>query len=114
MENFREFRSGPDPFGETWLVWFKWLQTAISIRHSDTIDVKFVLSPTSEADTPGASQEKTIALYHPAILELAKEIGVPVTDPWCARLAKRPSRLLDRFRRGYGKEHRNAVPRPTA
>jgi hypothetical protein len=41
MQNFREFEAGPDPFGRMWSVQFKWLQTAISLRHSDSIDVKF-------------------------------------------------------------------------
>jgi hypothetical protein len=43
MQNFRQFEAGPDPFGRKFQVFFKWLQTAISIRHSDTVDVKFVL-----------------------------------------------------------------------
>jgi hypothetical protein len=29
MQNFREFEAGPDPFGRTWRVKFKWLLTAI-------------------------------------------------------------------------------------
>ena len=43
MQNFREFEAGPDPFGRMWSVQFKWLQTAISLRHSDSVDVKFIL-----------------------------------------------------------------------
>ena len=43
MLNFRQFEAGPDPFGRKFQVYFKWLQTAISIRHADTVDVKFVL-----------------------------------------------------------------------
>ena len=43
MLNFRQFEVGPDPFGRKWQVLFKWLQTAISLRHSDTVDVKFIL-----------------------------------------------------------------------
>ena len=43
MQNFRQFEAGPDPFGRKFQVFFKWLQTAISIRHSDTVDVKFIL-----------------------------------------------------------------------
>ena len=43
MLNFREFQAGPDPFGRTFQVLMKWMQTAISIRHSDTVDVKFLL-----------------------------------------------------------------------
>ena len=27
-----------------WQVRFKWLQTAISLRHSDSVDVRFILS----------------------------------------------------------------------
>ena len=41
VENFRRFQAGPDPFGRTWEVEYRWLQTGISIRHADTVDVKF-------------------------------------------------------------------------
>ena len=44
MFNFREFEAGPDPFGRKYQVMMKWLQTAISIRHADTVDVKFLLA----------------------------------------------------------------------
>ena len=81
MQNFREFEAGPDPFGRTWSVQFKWLQTAISLRHSDSIDVKFIL----RSDDTRA--EKTVALNHPDLLELSEKSGRPVTDPWCSRLA---------------------------
>jgi len=77
MLAFRQFQAGPDPLGRTFQVYFKWLQTAISLRHSDTVDVKFVL------ETEGAREEKTISLEHARLLEL----GHPLTDPWCARLA---------------------------
>jgi hypothetical protein len=40
----RLFEAGPDPFGRTWKVQFRWLQTGISIRHADTVDVKFWVS----------------------------------------------------------------------
>ena len=43
MESFREFEAGPDPFGHIWQVQFQWLLTAISLRHSDSVDVKFIL-----------------------------------------------------------------------
>src|SRR6266568_4511750 len=81
MQSFRDFEAGPDPFGRTWQVRFKWLQTAISLRHSDSVDVKFVLS---SADT---RIEKTIALSHPDLLDLSAQTGRPLTDPWCSRLA---------------------------
>jgi hypothetical protein len=81
MQNFREFEVGPDPFGRTWHVQFKWLQTAISLRHSDSVDVKFLLSGD---DT---RMEKTISLRHPDLLELSEKTGRPLNDPWCSRLA---------------------------
>ena len=81
MENFRQFDAGPDPFGRTWKVEFKWLQTAISLRHSDTVDVKFVLHD-------GESRvQKTVALHHVDLLQLSKKTGRPMTDAWCSRLA---------------------------
>ncbi len=41
--NLRAFEAGPDPYGRTWEVSLLWLQTAVSIRHSDSVDVKFLL-----------------------------------------------------------------------
>lgn len=82
MENFREFRCGPDPFGQTWDVWFKWLQTAISIRHSDSVDVKFILRSGEE------TIQKTISMPHLTLRNLAKSMGTTMSDAWCARLAK--------------------------
>jgi hypothetical protein len=83
MLNYRQFEAGPDPFGRKFQVYFKYLQTAISIRHSDTVDVKFMLE-----DESGAKTEKTIALHHADLLRLSKETGRPLDDPWCARLAE--------------------------
>ena len=57
--NYRQFEAGPDPFGRKFEVLFKWLQTAISLRHADTVDVKFVL-----VDDGGGKAEKTIAMQH--------------------------------------------------
>ena len=82
MLNFRQFEAGPDPFGRKFQVFFKWLQTAISLRHADTVDVKFVV-----ADESGSQSEKTIALSHPGLLRLSSETGYPMDDSWCARLA---------------------------
>ena len=82
MQSFRQFEVGPDPFGRKFQVWFKWLQTAISIRGSDTVDVKFVL----ENDQAGSAQ-KTIALPHAALVALSRETGRQMDDAWCSRLA---------------------------
>jgi hypothetical protein len=81
MENFRQFDAGPDPFGRTWKVEFKWLQTAISLRHSDTVDVKFVVHGDDKRE------EKTIALPHADLLALSRKTARPMTDAWCSRLA---------------------------
>lgn len=81
-ENFRRFQAGPDPFGRTWEVEFRWLQTGISIRHADTVDVKFVVWTEGEP-----KQEKVIALSHPDLLALAARSGHPLTDAWCMKLA---------------------------
>jgi len=81
-DQYRLFEAGPDPFGRMWKVQFRWLQTGISIRHADTVDVKFVVAPGGDA-----LEEKVIALPHPALLELSRERGRKLTDPMCMRLA---------------------------
>ena len=83
-ENFRRFSAGPDPFGRMWEVEFRWLQTGISIRHADTVDIKYFLWTQGEP-----KQEKVIALPHPDLLALSRETGHPLTDSWCMRLAAR-------------------------
>ena len=88
MQNFRDFACGPDPFGRMWQVQLKWLQTAISIRHSDTVDVKFVLRSDAEVS------QKTIALPHLALRQTAERLGVTMSDAWCARLAVEHLRFL--------------------
>src|SRR5215831_17277888 len=82
MRNFRQFEAGPDPFGRKFQVLFKWLLTAISTRHSDTVDVKFVL-----VDGEGCRTAKTIALPHADLLHVSRDIDREMDDPWCARLA---------------------------
>ena len=83
MQNFRQFDAGPDPFGRKFHVYFKWLQTAISIRHSDTVDVKFLLE-----DEAGGRSEKTVALPHAALLAVSSESKRQMDDPWCSRIAE--------------------------
>ena len=81
MRNFRQFEVGPDPFGRKWQVLFKWLQTAISLRHSDTVDAKFVL------ESDGTRVEKQIAMPHADLLEVSRRTGHVMSDSWCSRLA---------------------------
>ena len=82
MIGFREFEAGPDPFGRKFQVLLKWLQTAISLRCADTVDVKFILT-----DDNGGRTEKTIALPHASLLDVSRQTGRDMDDPWCARLA---------------------------
>jgi hypothetical protein len=81
IENFRRFQAGPDPFGRTWDVQFRWQQNGISIRHADTIDVKFHLSKD------GVTEERVLALPHPDLLALCAEVHRPITDAFVLKLA---------------------------
>jgi len=89
MLNFRQFEVGPDPFGRTWQVQFKWMQTAISLRHSDTVDAKFTLRSQGAAEETNdtARIEKQIAMPHADLLELSRRTGHEMSDAWCSRLA---------------------------
>ena len=80
-EYYRTFEAGPDPFGATWKAEFRWAQNAISIRHADTIDVKF------EITCGEIHEEKIIALPHPMLLKASHATEQPVTDPWVNRSA---------------------------
>ena len=82
VDNFRRFQTAPDPFGRVWDAEFRWLQTGISIRHADTVDVKFNIWTTDEP-----KQERVIALNHADLLKLAQKTGQALTDPWCMKLA---------------------------
>ena len=82
LDNFREFKAGPDPFGRTWQVHFRWLQTGISIRHADTVDVMFGVSTEGEP-----FDERVIALPHPELLTVSKKVGHALTDAWCLKIA---------------------------
>jgi hypothetical protein len=83
-ENFRRFTAGPDPFGRKWEVEFRWHQTGISIRHADTVDLKYIVWTEGEP-----KQEKILALPHADLLALSQEAGHPLTDAWCMKLAAR-------------------------
>ena len=99
IENFRDFKAGPDPFGRTWQVYFRWLQTGISIRHADTVDVKFGIGTEGEP-----FEERVIALSHPVLLALSEKFGHPLTDTWCMKLAALHLKHMLRDRRGHGED----------
>ena len=78
----RLFEAGPDPFGRMWKVQFRWLQTGISIRHADTVDVKFFVSTEGVPE-----EEKVIALPHAELLKITGQSGHRLTDPLCMKIA---------------------------
>jgi hypothetical protein len=80
MENFRRFEA-VDPYGRTWTVEFRWQQNAITIRHSDTVDVKFQLVQGEDAI------EKVVALPNPDLLAHSRKSGRPITDARVMKLA---------------------------
>ena len=93
MENIRKFTAGPDPFGRTWDVEFQWLQTAISIRHADAIDVKYIVGTTDEP-----KQEKVIALLHPDMLAVCDAVDHPLSDPFCMKISSMHiTRMIESF-----------------
>jgi hypothetical protein len=82
LDNFREFQAGPDPFGRMWKVHFSWLQNGISIRHANTVDVKFGISTGGDV-----FDERVIALPDPTLVDVSQRVGHPLTDAWCLKLA---------------------------
>jgi hypothetical protein len=82
MENFRDFEAGPDPFGRMCHVQFKYLQTGISIRHSDSVDVCFLVD-----DGESPLQKKTVVIQNADIRAYEARTGRPASDPWCSRIA---------------------------
>jgi hypothetical protein len=82
MENFRDFRIGPDPFGRTWHALFKYLQTGISIRHSDSVDVCFVLDNGEDE-----KMRRVVVIPHADLRTYAERTGRKVSDTLCSRIA---------------------------
>ena len=72
---------GPDPFGRTWRVYFKYLQTGISIRHSDSVDVCFILDDGSE------KLRRVVVIPHANLREYAERTGRKISDTMCSRIA---------------------------
>jgi hypothetical protein len=89
VDQSRLFTAGPDPFGRMWKVQFRWLQTGITIRHADTFDVKFFVTPDG-----GETEEKVVAFQHSDLLALCRERGRKLSDPYCLRLAAKHLRHM--------------------
>lgn len=80
MENFRRF-DATDPYGRVWHVEFRWQQNAITIRHSDAVDVKFQIRQADDVT------EKVVAIDLPHLGTLSKKTGQAINDAWVSRLA---------------------------
>jgi hypothetical protein len=105
MENFRDFEMGPDPFGRIWHVLFKYLQTGISIRHSDSVDVCFVIASGED------KAQKIVVLSHPQIRDFSKRTGREITDTWCSRMAACKLRQVTENGEDMDKEYLTVTPR---
>ena len=77
MEDYKSFAVTSQVTGERYRVEFRWLQTAISLRRSDTVDVKFLVN----------GEGKVVALPHAALEEVCRKAAVPLKDEFCARMA---------------------------
>jgi len=75
--NHESFEVVSEITGERYQVEFDWLQTAISLRHSDTVDVQFRVNGTG----------KVVALPHAALQSACRRAAIPLTDPLCRRIA---------------------------
>jgi hypothetical protein len=75
--NYRDFKTQSALTGQEYQCRFVYLQTAISLRHSDTVDVKFRVN----------GEGVVVALPHTAWVEYAHRASQPLTDERAARVA---------------------------
>ncbi|MEP6714508.1 MAG: hypothetical protein ABJC09_02975 [Terriglobia bacterium] len=109
MENFRDFQVGPDPFGRTWHAMFKYLQTGISIRKADTIDVCFVLeSPGTEGETE--RMKKVVVIQHADLRAHAGRTSRKISDTLCSRIAMLKLRFVIETAEDLEKEYLAVTP----
>lgn len=75
--NYREFECVARIDGTRFRCYFVFLQTAISLRHADTVDVRFLVN----------GKRITVALPHAAFAECARRSGSVLTDGRAAQIA---------------------------
>jgi hypothetical protein len=75
--NYREFKAQSTLTGQDYQCRFVYLQTAISLRHSDTVDVKFRVN----------GEGVVVALPHTAWGEYQERTSKALTDERAARVA---------------------------
>ena len=86
--DYRDFQARSSLSQQDYHCQFVYLQTAISLRHSDTVDVKF------RVDGAGV----VVALPHTAWVEYQHRAGQPLTDERAAQVAA--SLLQEALERG--------------
>src|SRR5579859_5793080 len=75
--NYTDFQARSALTQQEYHCQFVYLQTAISLRHSDTVDVKFRVNGTGVV----------VALPHTAWVEYQKKTGKPLTDAQATEIA---------------------------
>ncbi len=105
MENFRDFDAGTDPFGQKWHANFKYLQTGISIRHSNSVDVCYILHSGSE------QLPKIVVIPNADIRAYAARTGRTVSDAWCSRIAMCKLRYVIATAEDLEKDYLPVTPR---
>lgn len=75
--NFREFECSSRLDGAKYHCFFVFLQTAISLRHSDTVDARFLVN----------GQRITVAMPHAAFVEYRTRQEAVITDNHAAGIA---------------------------
>ncbi len=75
--NYRVFDCVSQADGTAYRCHFLYLQTAISLRHSDTVDVRFLVT----------GKRITVALPHVAFVEYRRRTGEVLTDEMAASVA---------------------------
>lgn len=75
--DYRIFTCASQADGTAYHCHFLFLQTAISLRHSDTVDARFLVN----------GKRITVALPHPACVEYARQRGQALTDGLAATIA---------------------------
>lgn len=75
--SFQNFEVVSGLSGERYQVEYCWLQTAISLRHSDTVDVQFLVN----------GKATVLGLPHAALEEACRKAGAPLRDELCVRIA---------------------------
>ncbi len=75
--DYKNFEVTSQVAAERYQVEFAWLQTAISLRRSDTVDVKFLVN----------GMGKVVALPHGPLEQACSRLEILLSDDLCLRIA---------------------------